>query len=57
MLRLLTPACQLGGRDTRKTASTGDLIDMEILERIWELLGVFFGAILKAFERTVTSLF
>ncbi len=30
---------------------------MEILERIWELLGVFFGAILKAFERTVTSLF
>src|SRR5688572_29813959 len=30
---------------------------MEILERIWELLGSFFGGLLQGFERTITRLF
>ncbi len=30
---------------------------MEVLERIWEFLGLFFGGLLRAFERTITSLF
>ena len=30
---------------------------MELLERIWELVGMFFGGLLRGFERTVTSLF
>ena len=30
---------------------------MEILERIWEIVGLFFGGLLKGVERTVTSLF
>ncbi|HEX3659207.1 MAG TPA: SEC-C metal-binding domain-containing protein [Pirellulales bacterium] len=30
---------------------------MEVLERIWEFLGVIFGGIGRAFERTLTSLF
>ncbi len=29
---------------------------MEILERIWELLSIFFGGLLKSFERSVTSI-
>ena len=31
--------------------------DMETLERIWELIGQFFGGLLGGFERTITSLF
>ena len=30
---------------------------MEILERIWELLGLFFGGLMQGFERAITSLF
>ena len=30
---------------------------MELLERIWEFLGVFFGGLLKGFERGLTGLF
>lgn len=30
---------------------------MEVLERIWEILGVFFGGIAGAIERSITSLF
>ncbi len=30
---------------------------MEILERIWEFLSALFGGILRAFERTITSIF
>jgi preprotein translocase subunit SecA len=30
---------------------------MQILERIWELLGLFFSGLLKTFERGITSLF
>ena len=30
---------------------------MEVLERIWEFLGLLFGGLLRGFERTVTSLF
>ncbi|MGE0760430.1 MAG: preprotein translocase subunit SecA, partial [Pirellulaceae bacterium] len=30
---------------------------MDILERIWELLGVIFGGILRGFERSITRLF
>ncbi len=30
---------------------------MDILERIWELLGTFFGGILQGFERGITQLF
>ncbi len=30
---------------------------MEILERIWELIGLFFGGLMRGFERTVTTLF
>ncbi|MCA9163027.1 MAG: preprotein translocase subunit SecA, partial [Planctomycetales bacterium] len=30
---------------------------MEILERIWEALGLFFGGILHGFERVVTGMF
>lgn len=30
---------------------------MEVLERIWEILGLVFGGLLRGFERTVTSLF
>jgi len=30
---------------------------MELLERIWELLSLFFGGLLRGFERGITSLF
>ena len=30
---------------------------MEILERIWEYVGLFFGGILRGFERSITALF
>ncbi|MBI2478306.1 MAG: preprotein translocase subunit SecA, partial [Planctomycetia bacterium] len=30
---------------------------MELLERIWEFLGIFFGGLLKGFERSLTGLF
>ncbi len=30
---------------------------MEVLERIWEFLGMFFGGLLKGFERAVTGVF
>lgn len=30
---------------------------MELLERIWEFLGLFFGGLLKGFERGLTGLF
>ena len=30
---------------------------MEALERAWELTGLFFGGILRGFERTITSVF
>ena len=30
---------------------------MEILERIWEMIGLLFGGLTRAFERTVTSVF
>jgi preprotein translocase subunit SecA len=30
---------------------------MFVLERIWELLGLFFGGLLKGFERGITSIF
>ena len=30
---------------------------MHVLERIWEILGVFFGAILRGVERAITSMF
>ncbi len=30
---------------------------MEILERIWEFLGLFFGGLLRSFERAMTSMF
>ena len=30
---------------------------MDILERIWELLGWFFGGIMRSIERTITGLF
>src|SRR5262249_16984198 len=30
---------------------------MEVLERIWELIGGFFGALGSGFERAITSLF
>ncbi|MFV1965979.1 MAG: preprotein translocase subunit SecA, partial [Pirellulaceae bacterium] len=30
---------------------------MELLERIWEYLGLFFGGLLRGFERSVTALF
>ncbi len=30
---------------------------MEILERIWEYIGLFFGGLLRGFERSVTALF
>ncbi|MBP90043.1 MAG: preprotein translocase subunit SecA [Planctomycetaceae bacterium] len=30
---------------------------MEILERIWEYLGLFFGGLLRGFERSLTSMF
>jgi preprotein translocase subunit SecA len=30
---------------------------MNVLERIWELLGLFFGGVLRGFERGMTSLF
>ncbi len=30
---------------------------MELLERIWEYLGLFFGGLLRGFERTITSFF
>ncbi len=30
---------------------------MEILERIWEFIGLFFGGLMKSFERAITSLF
>lgn len=30
---------------------------MEVLARIWELVGLFFGGILRGFERAVTSVF
>ena len=30
---------------------------MEILERIWETLGLIFGSLLKGFERAITSVF
>ena len=30
---------------------------MNVLERIWELLGLFFGGILRGFERGMTSIF
>src|SRR5687768_10138962 len=43
MLRIFRPA--------------GARVVMEILERIWELLGVFFGGILRGFERGVTGIF
>src|ERR1700676_3659995 len=30
---------------------------MEVLERVWEILGLVFGSLGRAFERTLTSLF
>jgi preprotein translocase subunit SecA len=30
---------------------------MELLERIWELLSLFFGGLMRGFERAITSLF
>src|SRR2546425_13085056 len=30
---------------------------MEVLERIWDVLSAIFGAVLRGFERAVTSLF
>ena len=30
---------------------------MEILERIWELIGVFFSGLLRGFERGMTAVF
>jgi len=30
---------------------------MDILERIWEFLGLFFGGLLRGFERTITAFF
>jgi preprotein translocase subunit SecA len=30
---------------------------MDFLERVWELLGVFFGGILRSFERAITGVF
>ncbi|MBM4089401.1 MAG: preprotein translocase subunit SecA [Planctomycetes bacterium] len=30
---------------------------MDILERIWELIGLFFNGLMRVFERSVTSLF
>ena len=30
---------------------------MELLERIWEFIGLFFIGIMRGFERTLTSLF
>lgn len=30
---------------------------MEMLERIWELIGIFFSGLLKGFERSITSIF
>jgi len=30
---------------------------MELIERIWEYLGLFFGGLLRVFERTITRLF
>ncbi len=30
---------------------------MNVLERIWELIGLFFGGILRGFERRMTSIF
>jgi preprotein translocase subunit SecA len=30
---------------------------MEVLERIWEVIGSFFGALASGFERSITSLF
>ena len=30
---------------------------MNLLERIWEFLGLFFGGLLRGFERTMTSVF
>ena len=30
---------------------------MELLERIWEIVGLFFSGLLRGFERSVTSLF
>ena len=30
---------------------------MELLERIWEFLGLFFGGLMRGFERLVTSIF
>ncbi|MDA1051814.1 MAG: SEC-C metal-binding domain-containing protein [Planctomycetota bacterium] len=30
---------------------------MELLERIWEYLGVFFGGLLRGFERSLTGMF
>ena len=30
---------------------------MEILERIWELIGVFFSGLLRGFERSITAVF
>ncbi len=30
---------------------------MQILERIWEVLGTIFSSVLGSFERTITSVF
>ncbi|MCH2124504.1 MAG: SEC-C domain-containing protein [Pirellulaceae bacterium] len=30
---------------------------MAVLERIWEFLGIFFGGLMRGFERSITSLF
>ena len=30
---------------------------MDILERIWEYLGLFFGGLLRGFERSITAVF
>ncbi len=30
---------------------------METLERVWEIISLFFGGVLRGFERTITSLF
>ena len=44
---------------SRRTVLCGSELgyEMDLLERIWELLQAFFGGILGSFERAMTSLF